>query len=470
MNPCLLIYHYHYRPGGVRSVIERLLCQWAEAGRWERIVLVGGEMPEAGWLERLRKQVGRVDVRVDARLGYRSEGAKGTVAELATLLEQWFREFPPSLVWAHNLCVGRNAPLGEALALATASAGMPLLSHHHDWWVQGRWGRWAEFNLTWEQAANATLPDAPHIRHACAHPADAALLQSFWGNRVAWVVPPAPEIPPAAPSSLPPDSFWLSPCRILRRKNLLESIALTRWHRPHGQLLISGTASSAAEADYAQSVEEGARLVGLRLECGASARQPMPVLMRGAEMIVQSSLQEGFGLAPWEAALFHRPMLLRRLPALTTAFEQAGAALPGVYQELLLPENFLSAAEQARQLQGWQRPAAALPEPHRSAALALCERPGPPAFSSLTLRGQMEALSDWPRLQHALASANPWLHHPPSTTPVTAPQWPDAGVPQIERLLAVPTAPGSAAASSAEVQTALFHAALPTLRQFPLLW
>ena len=240
---CLFILHYHYRPGGVRSVVERFLQAWARVGRWQRVILAGGENPDSAWLEHLRKTCGRVEVRVDAALGYTAEFPKGNVSEMRKTLQGWISETRPDLLWVHNLSVGRNIKLGEAVG----QLDVPLLCHHHDWWVQNRWERWQEFSTdSWQPAASAILPDGPQVRHACAHPADAALLGRHFPDRVAWIVPPMPKAPVEISPIPQRDPYWLAPCRILRRKNLLETLLLTKWHRPQGRLLISGSVSSAA--------------------------------------------------------------------------------------------------------------------------------------------------------------------------------------------------------------------------------
>ena len=464
---CLFILHYHYRPGGVRSVVERFLFAWARAGRWQRVILAGGEAPDPAWLESLRKACGRVEVRVDAALGYHSESPIVNVSEMRKTLNGWISETRPDLLWVHNLSVGRNLRLGEAVR----QLGVPMLCHHHDWWVQHRWERWQEFSLdSWEQAAAAILPDGPEVRHACAHPADAALLGNYFGERVAWIVPPMPPAPAEISPCHHREPYWLAPCRILRRKNLLEALLLTRWHRPHGRLLISGSVSSAAEAANGRAVQQAADMLGLSLEIGAATHSSMDDLYRHAEMVLQTSVQEGFGLTSWEAGVHHRPLLLRCLSGLTEAFEHSGAAFPGAYHEVLLPATFLTPHERQLQAKGWVRQCAYLPEPWRSQAALLAEpaREGLIAFSSLTVTGQLEILRDWDRLESALREHNPWLDHPEIFQPATPALFLESGLSSLERLLT--HAAPARTTSAAEVVSALLDAAIPNARHHPLLW
>lgn len=466
---CLFILHYHYRPGGVRSVVERFLHAWARIGRWQRVVLAGGEAPDPSWLEQLRRTCGRVEIRVDAALGYNSEFPKGNVSEMRKTLQGWIAETRPDLLWVHNLSVGRNIKLGEAVG--QLELDVPMLCHHHDWWVQNRWERWREFSMdSWERAATAIIPDGPHIRHACAHPADAALLGGHFPKRTAWIVPPMP--PSLAEISPPPGhgSYWLAPCRILRRKNLLETLLLTKWHRPKGRLLISGSVSSAAEAAIGHAVQQAADVLGLTLEIGAANHSSMENLYRHAEMILQTSVQEGFGLTSWEAGVHHRPLLLRRLPGLTEAFEHSGASFAGAYQEMLLPVELLTPLEHQLQVRGWLRQCSLLPEPWRSHAAQLANptRRSTVAFSSLTVTGQLELLSNWARLEPALRQHNPWLQNSEIFQPTIPGIFLESGISSLERLLARPaTVPST---TSEAVVSALLNASIPNARQHPLLW
>ena len=138
----LLVYHYHFRPGGVRSVIECGLQEWCAQRDWRRIVLLTGEAPPSDWLGRLAQNLPRVtlEVQADERLGYLSELAvePGLPAQITSILGQYLAAVRPDLVWAHNLSLGRNVHLGLALESHCSVREVPLLCHDHDWWPQHR--------------------------------------------------------------------------------------------------------------------------------------------------------------------------------------------------------------------------------------------------------------------------------------------------------------------------------------------
>ncbi|MCC6231655.1 MAG: hypothetical protein IT580_03380, partial [Verrucomicrobiales bacterium] len=161
----LLVFHHHYRPGGVRRVIELGLP--GIVGRAglsiDTVWLVGGEAPEAAWLERLQSALRpvQVEVRVDAALGYASEQRSRSpraTADVRRVVERLAQELSGRevVVWGHNPSLARNAPATRAWVRAGERYGWRLVFHHHDWWFDNRWQRWPEL----KRAGLGTLADA----------------------------------------------------------------------------------------------------------------------------------------------------------------------------------------------------------------------------------------------------------------------------------------------------------------------
>ena len=68
----LTVLHYHFRPGGVRQVIETGLPALASALGADCIILAGGELPEDRWRLNLEESLHprTVEWRTDPALGY----------------------------------------------------------------------------------------------------------------------------------------------------------------------------------------------------------------------------------------------------------------------------------------------------------------------------------------------------------------------------------------------------------------
>ncbi len=442
----LVVVHNHFRPGGVRRVIELAVPHLVGAlrPRVTAVVLVAGEAPDPWWLDRLRAALGSlpVIVRTEAALGYVAE-QRLTPAARARRLRIFFAELfeatpaGGAIVWAHNPGLGRNLALARALAEACAARRLPLVFHHHDWWFDNRWQRWPEMRRagfrTLADVAAAILPGAPGFRHAAINQADAGMLQRHFRQQAGWLPNPTDAAPPPAPArgrearrwlttqlgeAAP---VWLVPCRLLRRKNLAEALLLTRWLRPEAWLVTTGGASSREEQDYARRLAAAEREAGWKLRLGIltgheRGKPSVPELIAASECVLLTSLQEGFGLPYLEAAAAHRPLLARLPPNIAPDLARFGFRFPQTYGELLVdPGLFDWAAERRRQrdlFQHWQQqlPRACRRLAGRPALLATGEPSRPVPFSRLTLTAQLEVLRQPPDISwRRCGPLNPFL-------------------------------------------------------------
>ena len=443
--------HYHLRPGGVRRVIElatpSLIREFG--GEVEEVVIATGEPPDKRWEQLFRRNLDPTPVRllVEPSFKYASEQSQSPLQitkRIRATLDDLFNNAMPkdTLIWAHNLGVARNMLLSHELANFCAIRGLPLVSHHHDWWFDNRWRRWSEMRLcgfrTPEAAARAIFPASRSVRHLAINRADALRLEKRLSKRAGWLpnlaergkappadkvraarkwlrrqlpgsagvldggvrrTRPAPARTPALPGQRP---IWLLPCRMLRRKNVAEALLLTRWLRPEAWLVTTGGASSADERAYYGALEDNARRHGWPLRLGVlqgdETHKPIiPELLAASEAILLTSIQEGFGLPYLEAAAANRPLIARIIPNIAPDLDKFGFAFPQSYRELLIePDLFDWKAEQKRQERLYKKWRAALPRQaqrfaEKPALLAGAKVPVP--FSRVTLAAQIEILS-----------------------------------------------------------------------------
>ena len=414
----LVVVHYHWRPGGVRRVIETALPALARRGFFSRVTLAGGEAPDETWLASLRAAMGEValEAKVFPSFGYRTAPpASPPVGEVhedcARLLAG---ERGDTTVWAHNLALGRNAPLASALAGVAERGDAVLLSHHHDVLFDNRWGHWESVQADGfgdlRSLAEAFFPAGPRIAHLCVNRSDHALIEQELGARAVYLPNPvvlaetrdgveavAGRSSGQGQGVMTSGRFWLMPCRLMRRKNIAEAVLLARWFAPGTQVVTTGGTASPEERDYASRLADAASLSGwpLRLsvlpaKAGASC---VMAWMAQADAVVSTSLREGFGLTAYEACLAGRPLLARATADLSAS------ALPGavLYDDVMVPDELYDrAAEVKRQELLWERWRKSLPLPARDWAgrpALLDGTSGPAAFSRLTLRAQTELLT-----------------------------------------------------------------------------
>lgn len=428
----LVVLHHHFRPGGVRRVIElatpHLVAHWPE--RVREVVLATGEAPDATWLVHFRDRLPgvRVRVRVEPAFGYASEmrlPAKTLRERVRDGLEALLRDVMSDecLIWAHNLGLGRNLYLARDLTFACHVGGPPLILHHHDWWFENRWHLFADMRepgfRKLDAVAGAILTSSPNIAHAAINQADAAVLEKHFPGRAAWLPNPVePEPPPPAArvaaarawrrEQLGEDApLWLLPCRLLRRKNIAEALLLTRWLRPEAWLVTTAGVSSAEEQAYAETLEAAARTHGWRLRLGIlhgdeSGKPSVPELLAASEAVLLTSLQEGFGLPYLEAAAAGRPLVARQLPNVAPDLAQFGFEFPQRYHEVLVDPTLFDWRDerrrQKRMFAEWRdlMPRAASQLVGTPALLAAGATPSPVPFSRLTLAAQLEVLSQPP--------------------------------------------------------------------------
>jgi len=426
----IVIVHYHLRPGGIRRVIETALPHLLRAASSPvtGIVLATGEPPDETWHRLIEKLIAPVPLRlfVEPAFGYVSEQRCSPPAlrtRIAAALDALLgsNNDSNSLVWAHNLGIGRNLLLARELSHRCAERNIPLAAHHHDWWFDNRWKRWPEMRRCgfprFDQVARIVLADTPNARQFLINRFDARPIERHFGSRAAWL--PNLTDPPVVPSRARrievrawlnrklndhDAPVWLLPCRLLRRKNVAEALLLARWLRPEAWLLTTGAVSSADERAYANKLATAARHHHWRLRLGVltgdESRKPsVPELLAACECVLLTSIQEGFGLSYLEAAATGRPLIARALPNVAPDLAKFGFKFPQTYNEILVRPALLDwPAEVKRQeklFRAWRNglPLASHRLVHPPAFLESPRTVASIPFSRLTLTAQLEVLA-----------------------------------------------------------------------------
>ncbi len=343
------VVHYHLRPGGVTRVIERAIA--AMCGRADCLVF-SGEAPGAGSpLVALSEPF--------HALAYGQNPAAPEAERLAKDLRFTARALfgrDPDLWHIHNHALGKNAFLPRFVH-HLATAGCRILLQPHDFAEDGRPENYRLLKEHLGGALEGTLyPAARHVWYAPINHRDRSLLQEI-GLRQIHVLPNAvTPHPPAAghgPDRKPSPRTVVYPARAIRRKNIGEFL-LWSLLAPGGYLFQSTLAPQNPQWQgiYREWVDFADEL-GLPVEFDAGRRHDFAVLVRDAEVLITTSIAEGFGLAFLEPWIEGKRLVGRKLPEITSDFERDGLDLSGLYERLPVPlewigeEDFLAALEAA---------------------------------------------------------------------------------------------------------------------------
>jgi glycosyltransferase involved in cell wall biosynthesis len=442
-----IIVHHHFRPGGVRRVIEQATPHLVE-GRARSVVLVGGEAPEPLWYEKLVERLAPMPVtwEADPAFGYVAEAGMNAT-EIARRVGKTLRrvldagEPGEDWIWIHNAGLGRNVVMVRELARVCRKRNIRVAWHHHDWWFENRWSRWAEMRrlqvTTLREAARAAFPAGTGWLHAGINRRDVDRLRRGFPGQSVWLPNPVEFGTRGSVRSgvdgagarrwlaerLDGDGsnpVWIVPCRFLRRKNMAEAALITRWLRPEAWLVTTAGASSEEERPtwerFSAAARDGQWRVRISILDRAGAGAPsVESLLETSEAVVLSSIQEGFGLPYLEAAAAGRPLIGRRLANVVPDLESLGLTFPTLYEEILVSPSWLDwnqeLARQERLFAAWK---SGLPRSCRTLVQLpewLCAEPdrGVP-FSRLTFTGQLEVLhTATPASVQEALRLNPWL-------------------------------------------------------------
>ena len=143
----LVVIHYHWRPGGVRKVVELTLpaiLRAADPDLKKVTLLSGSPLSEYPLIEKLE-----VAVHSEPAFDYLS-GQLQSAESIASHIRAALGSAIPSeladrtLIWFHNPGLARNGILNREVMDFCEKSGASLILHHHDFWCAGRWARWEE--------------------------------------------------------------------------------------------------------------------------------------------------------------------------------------------------------------------------------------------------------------------------------------------------------------------------------------
>jgi len=340
----IAVFHYHLLPGGVTNVIFlSLKALIHHHPAITEILLVVGTAENAGTVaDRLRKEVQaagrdiRIGVSVITEIGYVTPEEAKSIDRQA-LKNRLGSDYGGFLWWVHNYHIGKNPVFTAALLEAAGeNPDQPILLHIHDFPEDGRY-----YNLSFLQrfAGKEVYPVLPNVRYVVINGRDYRLLTRaglpedcvfLLNNPVELRTPP--EADPSeirrrlehtfgqtSPSYDPDKPLWLYPVRTIRRKNVLEAGLICALHGANLLLTLPGVSkqeqpySALVQDLYRRGIIPGMWGIGQRLdEVGIDFNR----LAVSSDVIISSSVQEGFGYLYTDAVQWRKPLIARNLDIL----------------------------------------------------------------------------------------------------------------------------------------------------------
>jgi hypothetical protein len=356
----LKIFHYHFLTGGVATVIQQALRAFhAHLPEIRSIELVAGRMPEG-----IRHAISRYDGKstVVPEIDYRDPGKgdkKETAEEAGKLAQQLLDSFgsDDSVWWVHNFHLGKNTVFTQAL-LQIIYSGQPqrIILQIHDFPECGRFQNLRHLRNT---LTLDPYPLNPWVRYAVLNQRDRnILIQAGVPTQAVFLLENpvfldrVPEQRNSVRDTLkrsfgksfprydPQAPLLFYPSRTIRRKNAMEAVLLCLLIEVPANILITLPGISAPEKSYSEIVEKifadglcpGLWGIGTSLE-----RQNLSFedLVTGCDLVLSTSVQEGFGYLFINSLLWSLPLVARDLDILE-GLKDLFAEYPAYFYERIL--------------------------------------------------------------------------------------------------------------------------------------
>ena len=309
--------HYHLKTGGVTSV----LCRQAECIHPDcDLLIISGSAPAADF---------PFPVSVIDAIGYdRPDADPVSAAKVAATSDRALRSHfsgPCDLLHVQNPLLAKNRHLLRILK-QLQKMHYRLLLQVHDFAEDGR--------------PLLYYPD-PYVadcHYAVINSRDYnALLNAGAIPQGVHLVPNMVALPDLPETETRPSNLVLYPIRAIRRKNIGEAILLSLFFERGEKLAITLPPNSPVDFPAYEGWKQLVAQRNLNIEFEAGLHARFPELVHASQLLITTSIMEGFGFAYLEPWLAGKLLWGRKLPEICVDFEKNGVQLPHLYTALDIP-------------------------------------------------------------------------------------------------------------------------------------
>lgn len=367
----LAILHYHLNRGGVTRVIENQLraldAVLSGAETWPVALIYGGR--RQGWPEDLPERFRsiRLSLHEVAALDYdaareNEDPQPGTLDDqLIALLNALGFAPAETVVHVHNHALGKNLALPVAVG-RLAEHGYAMLLQPHDFAEDFRPANFQKLSHCMPEQDPSSwhgrlYPQASHLHYALLNSRDLQILRQAGvdAGRLHLLPNPVPGVDQLASKEQarrrlaeqfhvgPSDLFVLYPVRGIRRKNVGEALLYSALGPPGTVIgLTLPPLNPAEQSIYTMWKQLAAELeLPFRFELGAPGGLSFGENLAAADLVLTTSVAEGFGMVFLESWLALRGLIGRDLPEITADFVRIGVRLDCLQPQLKVPVEWV---------------------------------------------------------------------------------------------------------------------------------
>lgn len=364
----IAIGHYHLNRGGVTRVIanhlKALNCTHSTTEPPLKVALLFGGRSE-DWPIELIGELQSLDVSFHPveELDYDGirYGHGDLAAQLKSTLENAGFRSQETVLHFHNHSLGKNTDLPLAVA-ELAQTGYACLLQIHDFAEDFRPQHYQQLaskvcDDKFEQLPAILYPQASQVHYAVLSGRDHSILREAGVHKTRLHLLPNsitefgsnPERDMvreelARRFGIPTDDrLFVYPVRGIRRKNLGEALLWSALADKKTSFALTLAPLNPEECQSYEQWKEFAKQLDLKwhFDVGGKNGMEFQEILSASDVILTTSVCEGFGMVFLEAWLAGRQLVGRDLPAITGDFEDMGLRFPGLEPGLLIPVDWI---------------------------------------------------------------------------------------------------------------------------------
>ncbi|TYB32126.1 MAG: glycosyltransferase family 4 protein [Candidatus Mcinerneyibacterium aminivorans] len=329
----IYFFHYHFLTGGVNTVVKKLIE--ILKNRYKITIFTSLEMGIEGIQNQLKYENVEVNDFPEIRYIYPENIDKDKFNKLKNKILARLKKNHKenALYWVHNYHLGKNPAFTSAFINFIKKEGVKTILQIHDF---PECARWVNYKFLDKYVDHTLYPLSNNIVYSTINKRDFERLRDagvpeknlfYLPNSVSL---DRENINKKQKKNIRREIFdklkelikikeneylFLYPTRTIRRKNILEAILVNRLFNKRSNLIVTLGANSKKERKYEETVKKVFNNEKIKGVWAISKHFPdlFPKLMKGSDLLITTSLLEGFGLMYLESKINKQNFFSRKI-------------------------------------------------------------------------------------------------------------------------------------------------------------